>query len=113
MGEIGADVRPGDLSQTLKVLTRVIHERATANPQESYTAALLKGDIDQLLKKIGEEATEFVMAVKDEEHDHICYEAADLLYHLLVVLERTGIGSEELAVELNARLPKEYSAPQG
>lgn len=103
MGETTAHVQPSDLGDTLRVLASTIHQRANADPTESYTARLLKGDLDQLLKKIGEEATEFVMAVKDASHDHIRYEAADLLYHLLVVLERSGVSPEELAGELDAR----------
>lgn len=103
MGERTSGVQPGDLAITLNSLAQLIHERKDANPSESYTAKLLQGDTDQLLKKIGEESTELVMAVKDQDHDHIRYEAADLLYHLLVMLEKTGISLEELAGELNAR----------
>ena len=106
MGEVTANVQPGDLGNTLDALTRVIKERASANPEESYTARLLTGELDKLLKKIGEESTELVMAVKDDHHDHIRYEAADLLYHLLVVMERVGVSPEELAGELNARMSK-------
>lgn len=104
MGERTADVRPGDLGNTLSALARVIHQRADADPGDSYTARLLKGDLDQLLKKIGEESTELIMAVKDDDHDHIRYEAADLLYHLLVLMERSGVSTEELAGELDARV---------
>lgn len=104
MGEITANVRPGNLASTLDALTTTIHERTHANPEDSYTAKLLQGDLDQLLKKIGEEATELVMAVKDDNHEHIRYEAADLLYHLLVVMERCDVSIEELAGELNARM---------
>jgi phosphoribosyl-ATP pyrophosphohydrolase len=97
-------VHPGDLGATLAELTRVIHERAEANPASSYTARLLQGELDELLKKVGEEATELVLAAKDDDHDHIRYEAADLLYHLLVACERLGVSPEELAGELNARM---------
>lgn len=73
-------------------------------PNHSYTAQLLNGDIDYLLKKISEESTELILAVKDDDHDHIRYEAADLVYHLLVVLERTGVSIADLAGELDARM---------
>ena len=73
------------------------------SPETSYTARLLKGKEDSLLKKLTEEATEVVMACKDNDHDHIRYEAGDLIYHLLVVLERYGVTTEELAGELDAR----------
>jgi len=104
MGEVTDNVRLGDIAKTLQTLSQIIHERGSADPTQSYTARLLKGELDQLLKKIGEESTELVMAVKDNDHDHIRYEAADLLYHLLVVLERSGISLEELAGELDSRM---------
>lgn len=103
MGERTANVQSGDLGSTLEDLARVIHERLAADPTKSYTAKLLTEDVDVLLKKIGEESTELVLAVKDNDHDHIRYEAADLLYHLLVVLERCDVSLEELAGELLAR----------
>lgn len=103
MGERTANVVPGDIGVTMKGLAEVIHGRREASPETSYTARLLTGPEDKLLKKVAEEATEVVMACKDEDHDHIRYEAADLVYHLLVTLERYGITIEELAGELDAR----------
>ncbi|MDR3136510.1 MAG: phosphoribosyl-ATP diphosphatase [Coriobacteriales bacterium] len=104
MGDRTADVRPGEIATTLRRLTRTIHDRHDYQPQNSYTAKLLHGDLDYLLKKIGEESTELILAVKDNDHDHIRYEAADLLYHLLVVLERSGVSMADLAGELDARM---------
>lgn len=103
MGERTANVVPGDIGVTMKGLAEVIHARREASPETSYTARLLTGPEDKLLKKVAEEATEVVMACKDEDHDHIRYEAADLVYHLLVTLERYGVTIEELAGELDAR----------
>ena len=103
MGERTANVKDGDLGQTLAELAYVIHARRDASPEHSYTARLLTEPADLLLKKVGEEAIELVLAVKDDDHDHIRYETADLLYHILVVMERTGITVAELAGELNAR----------
>ena len=103
MGERTANVVPGDIGVTMKGLAEVIHGRREASPETSYTARLLTGPEDKLLKKVAEEATEVVMACKDEDHDHIRYEAADLVYHLLVTLERFGVTIEELAGELDAR----------
>lgn len=103
MGERTANVTPGDIGVTMKGLAEVIHGRRAASPETSYTARLLTGPEDKLLKKVAEEATEVVMACKDEDHDHIRYEAADLIYHLLVTLERYGVTIEELAGELDAR----------
>lgn len=103
MGERTANVVPGDIGVTMKGLAEVIHDRREASPETSYTARLLTGPEDKLLKKVAEEATEVVMACKDDDHDHIRYEAADLVYHLLVTLERYGVTIEELAGELDAR----------
>lgn len=103
MGERTANVHDGDIGATITGLAEVIHGRVTASPEESYTARLLSGKEDSLLKKLVEEACEVVMAAKDADHDHIRYEAGDLVYHLLVVLERYGITLEELAGELDAR----------
>lgn len=103
MGERTANVKPGDIGVTLRGLAGVIHERREASPEESYTARLLGGKEDSLLKKLAEESSEVIMACKDDDHDHIRYEAADLVYHLLVTLERYGVSLDELAGELDAR----------
>lgn len=103
MGERTANVHDGDIGATMAGLAAVIHGRRGASPEESYTARLLTGKEDGLLKKVVEEAAEVVMAAKDRDHDHIRYEAGDLVYHLLVVLERYGVTLEELAGELDAR----------
>ena len=104
MGERTEEVKAHDLGQTLQELVTIIKERRGADPSQSYTARLLAEHEDGLYKKVVEEAAELVMASKDKDHDHIRYEAADLLYHLLVVMERTGVSAEELAGELKARM---------
>ena len=104
MGERTENVQEYDLGQTLQELAATIKQRRVASPEQSYTARLLAEHEDRLYKKIVEEAFELGMAAKDGDHDHICYEAADLLYHLLVALERTGVGTGELAGELKARM---------
>ncbi len=93
-----ANVQDGNIGETLTGLAEVIHGRRDASPQESYTARLLVDVEDELLKKLAEEASEVIMACKDNDHDHIRYEAGDLVYHLLVTLERYGITLDELAV---------------
>lgn len=103
MGERTANVKPGDIGSTLSGLADVIAARREADPQESYTARLLQGPADYALKKVVEEALEVTLACKDDDHDHIRYEAADLVYHLMVVLDRYGVGIDELAGELDAR----------
>lgn len=103
MGVRTANVHEGNIGETLTGLAEVIHGRREASPEESYTARLLTGEEDSLLKKLAEEASEIIMACKDQDHDHIRYEAGDLVYHLLVVMERYGITLGELAGELDAR----------
>jgi phosphoribosyl-ATP pyrophosphohydrolase len=83
-------------------LSAVIASRASERPEGSYTAALL-ADRDRALKKIGEEATEVVIAAKGDERAQLVYEAADLIYHLLVVLNAAGISLGEVWEELDAR----------
>ncbi len=104
MGERTANVQDGTIGETLEGLRDTLHGRWDHDPSESYTARLLKGPEDKILKKVTEEATEVVLACKDQDHDHIRYEAGDLVYHLLVLMERYGVSLEELAGELNARM---------
>lgn len=104
MGVRTANVHPGNIGETLEGLAATIHARRDVSPQESYTARLLTDVEDELIKKLAEEASEIIMACKDRDHDHIRYEAGDLVYHLLVTLERYGISLDELAGELNARM---------
>lgn len=104
MGVVTENVKPGDIGSTLEALAATIHGRQTADPEKSYTAALLQGPEDKLLSKVGEEAVEVIMAAKDGYREHIRYEAGDLVYHLLVCLERYGISIDELAGELDARM---------
>ncbi len=103
MGVRTANVQDGNIGETLTGLAEVIHGRREASPEQSYTARLLQGEEDELLKKIAEEASEVIMACKDNDHDHIRYEAGDLVYHLMVILERYGVTLPELAGELDAR----------
>ncbi|MCL2324111.1 MAG: phosphoribosyl-ATP diphosphatase [Actinomycetia bacterium] len=91
------------LGATIDELWAVIEGRRAAKADASYTARLLTGDEDQLLKKVGEEATEVVMAAKDHDHDHLRYEVVDLLYHTLVTCARYELSAEELAAEIRGR----------
>jgi phosphoribosyl-ATP pyrophosphohydrolase len=104
MGERTENVKDSDLGETLTELAQVIRSRREASPEQSYTAKLLAQPEEKLYKKVVEEALEVVMASKDDDHDHIRYEAADLLYHLMVLLEKKNISAQELAGELRARM---------
>ena len=76
---------------------------AEADPERSYTASLLARGIDTVCKKVGEEATEVVLAAKGVEREQVIYESADLLYHLTVLWEASGVRPEEVAAELARR----------
>jgi phosphoribosyl-ATP pyrophosphohydrolase len=91
------------LGDVLDELFAVIESRRDADPESSYTARLLGGNEDGLLKKIAEESGEVIMAAKDADRDHLRYEVGDLVYHLLVVLARYGLTPSDLAAELASR----------
>lgn len=87
----------------IDALYQVILDRK-ANPSEnSYTASLMRKGIDKILKKIGEEATEVVIAGKGGRREEIVCESADLIFHLLVLLGYCDIPVEEVHAELRRR----------
>jgi phosphoribosyl-ATP pyrophosphohydrolase len=88
---------------TLSDLERIIEERSKASPDESWTAKLFAAGQPKAAKKLGEEAIEAVMAAVTDDRDNLAYEAADLLYHLLVVLKIAGIPLENVMGELEKR----------
>jgi phosphoribosyl-ATP pyrophosphohydrolase/phosphoribosyl-ATP pyrophosphohydrolase/phosphoribosyl-AMP cyclohydrolase len=100
------------MGAALESLAHTIHERHLAADPQSYTYRLLSGNLDDLLKKLVEEAHETTLAAKDlsakdadpREVDHLRYEAGDVVYHLLVLLERCGIDLDEFAAEMNTRM---------
>ena len=90
-------------ADTLTEVFRVIKDRQ-ANPSEkSYTCQLLAAGDNKILKKIGEEAVEVVMACKDDDPKEIAYEAADLLYHTLVALAHHGVDLRDVYRQLDSR----------
>jgi phosphoribosyl-ATP pyrophosphohydrolase len=90
-------------SFTLHDLAARVHERAGASAETSYTRKLLDGGVTLCAKKFGEEAVETVLAAVGEDRERLIAEAADLLYHLLVVLEARGIRFAEVEAELAQR----------
>jgi phosphoribosyl-ATP pyrophosphohydrolase/phosphoribosyl-AMP cyclohydrolase len=84
-------------------LARVVRERAQAKPEESYTARLLAKGQAAVLKKIGEEATEVVLAASAESDLRLAEESADLLFHLLVALHQRGVPLSRVMEELRRR----------
>lgn len=84
-------------------LEAVIRSRLREESANSYVASLAGGDPDRLLKKIGEEATEVILAAKQPDNQPVCEEAADLLFHLLVLLGHRGIAFEDVLAVLEGR----------
>ncbi len=88
---------------TLSRLADVLEQRKAADPESSYVAKLYAKGLDAILKKIGEEATETVMAAKDGDRDKIVYETADLWFHSLVLLVQQGLHPDDVMRELERR----------
>jgi phosphoribosyl-ATP pyrophosphohydrolase/phosphoribosyl-AMP cyclohydrolase len=101
-GEAEPEAMPR-LGDVLTELAGVLEQRKRDLPEGSYTTQLLSGPQDKLLKKIAEEAGEVIIAARDRDVAQTRYEAADLLYHLLVVLVREGVAAQDLADELAGR----------
>jgi len=90
-------------SDILDRIAATIEERKKSDPQKSYVASLFaKGD-DAMLKKIGEEATEMVLAAKGGDRLHLVRETADLWFHCMIVLARHGVGPADVLAELHRR----------
>jgi phosphoribosyl-ATP pyrophosphohydrolase len=88
---------------TLSDLEKRVHVRAQASAEQSYTRALIDKGVAHCAKKLGEEAFETAMAAVQEDKGRLIAEAADLLYHLLVVLEVRGVTLAEVEAELAKR----------
>jgi phosphoribosyl-ATP pyrophosphohydrolase len=84
-------------------LAQVIEQRKLADPERSYVARLFGKGLDAILKKVGEEATETVMAAKDGVPEKVVYEVADLWFHSLLVLSHFGLKPADVLDELARR----------
>ena len=91
------------MSDVLTQLAAVLESRKGASPESSYVASLYNKGLDAILKKVGEEATETVMAAKDGDAEKIVYETADLWFHTLVMLASQGLGPQQVLDELERR----------
>ncbi len=99
------------MSNTLTEVAKILEERKSAEAGSSYVASLYDKGLDAILKKVGEEATEVVMAAKDAEHgsdlgkntDKIVYEVADLWFHTLVLLAQQNLHPDDVLNELERR----------
>jgi len=93
------------LGAALGELVRIVHQRASTRPEGSYTARLLDEGLLRAAQKAGEEGVEVALAAAVENDEALVGESADLLYHLLTLLEARGIASERVGAELRRRFP--------
>ena len=91
------------MSNTLNRLAQVIESRKTASADSSYVASLLDKGMNAIIKKVGEEATETVIAAKEDNDEQLVYETADLWFHTLVMLSARGLGPDDVMRELERR----------
>jgi len=91
------------MSDVIDKLAEVLKARKSADPGSSYVASLYDKGLDEILKKIGEEATETVVAAKDGDEAKIVHETADLWFHTLVMLVHQGIDPRDVLAELDRR----------
>lgn len=90
-------------AEILDRLAATLATRREADPASSYVAKLFHKGQDAILKKIGEEAVETIMAAKDGDKEHLVYEVADLWFHTLVLLSHEGLSHEDVLNELARR----------
>lgn len=93
----------GEEEFSLDGLLELIQGRKVEKKEGSYTTYLFEKGIDKILKKVGEEATEVIIAAKAGDKKETIYEVADLTYHVLVLLAQMGIGLDEIKAELASR----------
>lgn len=91
------------MSEVLQRLAAVIEQRRSSDPSQSYVANLFHKGEDAILKKVGEEAVEAVLAAKSGDRDQIVYETADLWFHSLVMLAANGLTPDDVLTELERR----------
>ncbi|SFV89492.1 Phosphoribosyl-ATP pyrophosphatase [hydrothermal vent metagenome] len=91
------------MDNILKQLEKVLEQRKGADSDSSYVASLYAKGTDEILKKIGEESAEVIMATKDDEADKIIYEISDLWFHTLVLLCYKNIKVDKIEAELSRR----------
>ncbi len=87
----------------LERLSAVLASRRRELPADSYTARLFAAGLDEILKKVGEEAAETLIAAKNGETDRLVYETADLWFHTLIMLAHQGLSSQDVLRELARR----------
>ncbi len=88
---------------TIEELAEIVARRASADDPQSYTASLARKGVQHCAKKLGEEAVETALAAVGGDRAHLVAEAADLIYHLLVLLQVSGVTLDEVSAELGRR----------
>ena len=91
------------MADTLKTLATTIKERRVSDPALSYVAKLFSKGSEAIAQKVGEEATEVVIAAMGGDPAKLTNEAADLIFHLMILLEQGGVSMDDVLVELNRR----------
>jgi phosphoribosyl-ATP pyrophosphohydrolase len=91
------------MSDVLQQLAEVLEQRKLESADKSYVASLYAKGIDTILKKIGEEAAETIIAGKGGDNQQIIYETADLWFHCMILLANQGLGPEDVLNELQRR----------
>ncbi len=104
--EVGTDSSKADLGEVLTSLHSLIESRKRERPEGSYTTYLFDQGLDKILKKVGEESAETIIAAKNDDRLALVNESADLLYHLLVLFVQRGLTLDELRHELLSRRGK-------
>lgn len=84
-------------------LYALLQDRKEKMPEGSYTTYLFEKGLDKILKKVGEECTEVIIAGKDKDKNETIYEIADLVYHVMVLMVEAGITPDEVRAELKSR----------
>ncbi|MHB1340868.1 MAG: phosphoribosyl-ATP diphosphatase [Coriobacteriia bacterium] len=95
-----------NIGAVLEEVFAVLESRKAEMPEDSYTAKLLLGPQDKLLKKIAEESGEVIIAARDHDVKQLRYEIGDIMYHLMVVMVREGLTLDDIAAELAERRRK-------
>ncbi len=93
----------GERFAILGELEELIAKREAERPEGSYTTYLFEKGVDKILKKVGEEAAEVIIAAKNRSHEELRYEASDLLFHLLVLLREQKLPLDDVLAELRGR----------
>lgn len=91
------------MNDVLQQLAETLEARKNADPESSYVAKLYSKGLDAILKKVGEEATETILAAKGGNQEQLIYETADLWFHTLVMLAQQGLGPDAVLQELSRR----------